>query len=214
MNYSHLNSTLNSSSGEEEAILAFLGIFLVFFFIVLFIAIAFKIISRWVFFKKCGDEGWKALIPVYNDFTLLNISGLNWWWILIIYSGTILSTFQSTINIAQKTDSSAGLGIVVVFVGLLSTIASFAALFARINQSYNIAKRFNKNGGYAALIVLFEPIMLLILGLSKTDEYDPKVEVSPNGLFGAKTSKPSVYCPDCGTQVQEDYCPKCGKKVR
>lgn len=215
-NYSNLGSTLNSSGSEEglAAVLAVLGVFFVFFIIVILIAVIFKIISRWVFFKKCGEEGWKALIPVYTDYTLLNISGLNWWWILIIFSGTILSTVQSTINIAEKSNSTAGYGIVVGFVGILSSLASIAALFARINQSYNITKKFKKSGAYTVLLILFEPIMLLILGLSKTDEYDSTVEVSPNGLIGAPTKKSTVYCSECGTSVQEDFCPKCGKKVR
>ena len=56
--------------------------------------------------------------------------------------------------------------------------------------------------------------MLLVLGLSKKDEYDSKVEVSANGIFGTTQNKQSVYCPDCGNEVKEDFCPNCGKKVR
>ena len=42
-----------------------------------------------------------------------------------------------------------------------------------------------------------------------------KVNMSLNiSSIVLKSSRPSVYCPDCGTQVQEDFCPKCGKKVR
>lgn len=214
MSNSEVRELLNSSSASTDTALAALGFVVVFALIVCMFAVIFKVITRWVFFKKCGEEGWKSLIPFYTDYTLLKISGLNWWWILILYAGTILSSFQSSINVLEELDSSVSYGPIVGLISLLSLFASFAALFARINQDYNIAKRFNKSGGYVVLLILFEPIMLLILGLSKNEEYDKTIEVSPNGLFGVKPSKSIIYCPDCGTAVNEDYCPKCGKKVR
>ncbi|MBR3131726.1 signal peptidase I [Candidatus Saccharibacteria bacterium] len=30
-------------------------------------------IAQWKIFKKAGKEGWKALIPIYNTYTLLQI---------------------------------------------------------------------------------------------------------------------------------------------
>ena len=216
MDYSELNEILKSTStnSDAEAALAVLGVFIVFILGIVLIAAIFKIISRWIFFKKCGEEGWKSLIPIYTDLTLLNVAKLNWWWIFILLAGSILSMFQSSINISTATDSSVQLGVAAVLVRFLSIFASLAAIFARINISYNISKKFNKNGGYAVLIFLFEPIMFLVLGLSKNVKYDEAVEVSPNGIFGISTSKQSVYCPDCGTEVKQDFCPNCGKKVR
>ena len=208
-----VNSLISNNTGEE-AVFAVFGFLMLIVIIVLLFTLIFNIIVKWIFFKKCGEEGWKSLIPFYNGYTLIKIAGLNWWWTLILYGSVILSTMQSTINVMEKSDSTSVLAPVVLLVSILSMFASLAALFTRINYSINISKRFNKSVAYTVLLVLFEPIMLLVLGLSKDAKYDETVEVSPNGLFGMKTSKPSVYCPDCGTQVNEDYCPKCGKKVR
>ena len=121
---------------------------------------------------------------------------------------------QSTINSFNNISDTPSVGVFAVLLSFVSVFASFAALFGRINQSVNIAKKFNKNGGYAVLLVLFEPIMLLVLGLTKDSKYDETVEVSPNGLIGMKSNSQSIYCPDCGTQVQADFCSNCGKKVR
>ena len=208
MNY---YETLNTG---DEAVFAVFGIMMIILLVVLLFAIIFKVITRWIFFNKCGEEGWKALIPIYTDYTLIKIAGLNWWWILIIFAGTIFSCMQSTFNVLEKYDTASSLTGIVIIISFLNVLSSFAALFARINQSYNISKKFNKSGGYTVLLVLFEPIMLLVLGLSKNDKYDATVEVSPNGLIGAQPTKATVYCPDCGSAVQEDFCPKCGKKVR
>ena len=212
MDYSDLSEILNGTG--DDAVYAFVGFMMLFLLIVFFFAIVFKIITRWVFFKKCGEEGWKSLIPVYTDYTLLKLSGLNWWWLLILYAGTILSTIRSTYNVLESSSTDLSFAPLIAVISVLSMAASLGALFARINEGYNLSRKFNKNGGYAALIILFEPIMLLVLGLSKDAKYDETVEVSPNGLIGTKPSKTVVYCPDCGTQVQEDYCPSCGKKVR
>ena len=148
MDYSGLNEVLNSSNsnGDVAAALAVLGVFFVFILIFALIAIIFKIIARWIFFKKCGEEGWKAIIPFYTDFTLVSISGLNWWWFLILISGTILSSVNSSFNVLTNNNSTSGLVAVAAVVSILSFFASLAAIFARINQSYNIAKKFSKNG--------------------------------------------------------------------
>lgn len=45
-----------------------------FFFILCIIAwVVLTIIAEWKIFTKAGKEGWKALIPVYNAYTLLQI---------------------------------------------------------------------------------------------------------------------------------------------
>ncbi len=46
--------------------------------IVLFIA------AWWQIFTKAGEEGWKAIIPIYNIIVLLKIVGREWWWVLLM----------------------------------------------------------------------------------------------------------------------------------
>jgi hypothetical protein len=38
----------------------------------------------WQIFTKAGEEGWKAIIPIYNIIVLLKIVGREWWWILLM----------------------------------------------------------------------------------------------------------------------------------
>ena len=38
----------------------------------------------WMIFTKAGEDGWKALIPIWNVLVLLKIVGREWWWIILM----------------------------------------------------------------------------------------------------------------------------------
>ena len=50
-------------------------------YLVIFILI---VAAWWQIFVKAGEEGWKAIIPIYNIIVLLKIVGREWWWILLM----------------------------------------------------------------------------------------------------------------------------------
>jgi hypothetical protein len=119
-----------------------------------------QIIGMWKVFKKAGKGGWESLIPFYNNYVLIEISGLNWWWFLISLSPLVLAFIPG--------------------IGLLSSLASLFALF---NCYYNLSKKFNKGTRFAVCLTFFTPICIPILGLSKDNVYN-NVYVSNNGVFG------------------------------
>jgi hypothetical protein len=52
---------------------------------ILYIALVVLIVAGWwQIFTKAGEEGWKAIIPIYNLIVLLKIVGREWWWILLM----------------------------------------------------------------------------------------------------------------------------------
>ena len=173
-----------NTSSTTDGFYAALGIFFLVILFIALISLAFKIISRWIFFKKCGEEGWKAIIPIYTDITLLKVADLNWWWILILYAGAIISSINSFSEVAQNVN---GYNSAIAMFGILFALLSFAgaigSLIAKINISYNLSKKFNKSTGYTVLILFFQSIMFLVLGLTKSCKYDKSVEVSNNGIF-------------------------------
>ena len=42
------------------------------------------IVAFWVLFRKAGQHGWGAIIPIYNFLLMLRIAGRPWWWILLM----------------------------------------------------------------------------------------------------------------------------------
>ena len=45
------------------------------------------IIALWIIFKKAGEKGWKAIIPIWNIYIMFKIAGMkNWFWWMILGS--------------------------------------------------------------------------------------------------------------------------------
>ena len=45
------------------------------------------IIAGWKLFEKAGEQGWKALIPIYNSYIYYKIVGMKkWFWAVLIVS--------------------------------------------------------------------------------------------------------------------------------
>lgn len=68
----------DTSAGIAAAIL------LVYGFVLLVVAVL-SIIAMWKIFVKAGQEGWKAIIPFYNMYVLLQIVGRPGWWLLLYF---------------------------------------------------------------------------------------------------------------------------------
>ncbi|WP_238381874.1 signal peptidase I [Mucilaginibacter pedocola] len=58
----------------------------------------------WKLFEKAGVPGWKALIPLYNAYTMIELSGRPvWWWFLLLVPGlNILVAFGVTIDFIKS----------------------------------------------------------------------------------------------------------------
>lgn len=42
------------------------------------------VIGLWRIFEKAGEQGWAAIIPIYNIYIILKIIGRPWWWLLLM----------------------------------------------------------------------------------------------------------------------------------
>ncbi len=56
-----------------------------FIFLLAAIPTILMIVAQWKIFKKCGEEGWKAIIPIYNVITLLNIVKIKPLWVIALF---------------------------------------------------------------------------------------------------------------------------------
>lgn len=141
---------------------AMFGIIIIGFAIGLAVMIV-QITAFWKIYKKAGKEGWESIVPFYNNWVLVEISGLNWWWFLFFLAPLVLSCIDE-----------------------LYWLGCLASIFVTFNYSYNLSKKFHKGVGFAICMTLFTPICACILGFSKKNVYDASVVVSSNGVIPGK----------------------------
>ena len=135
-----LDSTYTTSSVDTGLLAVLGGFILIIVFISLAVAIV-SIIGMWKMFTKANEEGWKAIIPIYNLYTLCKIVGVNPWWILI----TFVSAFLSIIPI----------------IGSLAELA--VTIYFGILLAKSTANSFGKDTGFAVGLYFLSPIFYCIL---------------------------------------------------
>ncbi len=158
-------------SSNEEVIytmFAIMGMFLVFIFAMALIFLVLKVVGRWKMFDKAGEEGWKAIIPIYNTYTQCKITGISAYWIFIIFIGYLLSSFIRPLGIITN--------IVCVYFSVILAIST--------------ARSFGKSDGIGLGLFLLSPIFNMIIGCDSS-KYEGK---RPFGdiLFSMDTSNDSV----------------------
>ena len=85
----------------------------------------YKIILRWIIFKKANKHGWASIIPIYRQTTYLKVSKMSPWWILIVFIPFIGSLIYGIIKIISRFKLSkafkkgAGFGFGLLFLPLI-----------------------------------------------------------------------------------------------
>jgi len=128
------------------------------------------VIAGWKIFEKAGEKGWKSLIPIYNNYLLYKIVGMqNWfWWMIIAYFAAnlvfSLNGFNTnmTAEEVQAYDFGAHIWVIIAMLAV-----SLFALVADIKHSIALGKAFGKGTGFIVAMILFPNICWLILGLGK-----------------------------------------------
>jgi hypothetical protein len=85
-------------------------------------------------FAKAGEAWWKAIIPIYNLFVLVIISGKPWWWGLLLFIPIVNIVFIFIVHIALARRFGQGVvfGLGLVLVGIV-----FFPLLAFGKYEYN-----------------------------------------------------------------------------
>lgn len=141
-----------------------------FFLIVLAIVIAILVIiviSNWKILTKANEEGWKALIPFYNKWTLCEVVGLSPYWVIELLVVQALYLF-----IKQVLEGN----FVVIS---LSWLVSLNSLYFNVVYSLSLAKSFGKDKSFGILTIFFPEITLPMLAFGKSEYIGKKGEKDP-----------------------------------
>ena len=190
--------------GVIAAVMAILGIVIVVGLIVSII----MIIARWKIFTKAGEEGWKAIIPIYSDMVLCKIAGVWQWYPLAVYGVSVV------IGIMSGASESLS--------GILSLLSYAVSIYYTVILSISVAQSFGKDTGFGIGIMFLGIIFYPILAFGKAEYAGPRPMKDP--IMGSlasnqttTTQKPAGgnFCPQCGESnpTGSEFCQKCGSKL-
>jgi len=111
----------SSGSGSDPSAFAALIISMLIFFVIFYVVFAF-LLSK--IFKKAGVESWKAWVPVYNSWVMLEIGGQKGYWAIVSFIplvGIVSLVFQiiAAINIAKNLGKEAWFVLLYFFLPLV-----------------------------------------------------------------------------------------------
>lgn len=99
---------------DENEVLGPLGIVFGGMWLLTCLALAILVIAGWwMVFKKAGQPGWAAIVPIYNYVVLLNVVGRPLWWILLFLIPLVNIAIAIVIHIdlAKSFGKGAGFGV-------------------------------------------------------------------------------------------------------
>lgn len=116
INLENLNSAMGTTANNP-------GLSALFFGIIIFsaILIIIMLISYWKMFKKAQKPGWATLIPIYNFIIMLEIAGMSWVYILLLFIpvANLIVLIIMNMKIATKFKKSSAFGIGMTFIPII-----------------------------------------------------------------------------------------------
>lgn len=142
-----------SGSGNMDTIAIIAVIALVLGLVGLIVAAMF-IIGYWKVFTKAGRPGWAVLIPFYNLYVQLQITGKPAWWL----AAYMVLAFSNVIPWPQEIES---------FTWVFDLFASVGLLIFAILIAVATGKVFGKDAPWSVILLGLIPVGYLILGFGK-----------------------------------------------
>ena len=155
MDFSDLNNALGGMDPAELALgaglVGVIGTLMVIGAAVWFFVSA---IGYYQMFRKSGQRGWFAFIPLLRDFALFKMS---WTLKAFVISTVLLAVFECCNEEEQ------------ILAGLLAAICGIIWLVMQVKLMLRVAKSFGKGTGWALLLIFVPFVATLILGFGSAE---------------------------------------------
>lgn len=136
------------------------------------------IIAGWKIFKKAGEPGWKALIPIYNYYIMYKIVGMKgWFWgtffITIIATIIMIASGVNFYDMTSEELASFNWGAYPQVIIALA-VEGVISLMAWIIYAWRTSRAFGHGVGFAIGLFFLTNLFWLILGFGKS-KYNKKI---------------------------------------
>ena len=160
--YDSLTGELIESGSRDALGLLGLGIaMLVTLCIVMLVVYIVYVIGMWKAFTKAGEEGWKAIIPIYNMYIMYKISWKTSMFWITLGLAVVAGIFNALVSVSA------------IFVTLASLV-SIAVAVIGIIQLYKLSKAFGYGAGFTVGLIFLPFIFVLILGFGSAEYIGPQ----------------------------------------
>ena len=97
----------------------FAGVFSVLMILIIIACVVLIYIAQWRIFKKAGKEGWKALIPIYNSYTLLQILNMEpmLCFLTLVPGAQFMLNIVMMVKLAKSFGKSTGFAVGLILLG-------------------------------------------------------------------------------------------------
>ena len=113
-------------------------------------------IPAYMMFRKAGEEGWKAFIPFYNDYTMANLV----WETKVFWIMLVLSLIMNIADADMFADS--------VIISLIAFIASIAYIVYNARFCKRISNAYGHGLGFAIGLLFLPFIFEIIIGFGSS----------------------------------------------
>lgn len=146
-------------------------------------------VAMWKMLEKAHEEGWKVLIPFYNQYIFHKIAGATkyFWHSLIAVGGIFFAAFLGGFLMALGNDVATIFG-ALAMLGILA-LAGYA-IYCSVKFCILLARSFGKSGGFAAGLIFLAPIFYCIIAFSSEIRY-----VGTSGGAYQKKAPSTAYTP-------------------
>lgn len=125
-------------------------------FIVVYILLL-PFIASWKLFKKVGIPGYKSLIPIYNEYLILKIAGMNGLWLIVAYSPFIIDSINN--NFKDRLPD---------YIYIIFIVFTILAIIFNIIRSIKLSKAFDRGILFMIGMFFFPTIFEIILGIGRS----------------------------------------------
>lgn len=114
--------------------------------------------GKWKIFEKMGENGWKALIPVYSGYLIFKHTWSKKAFWATLATATVLGVAKVLV---EKTPS-------LTPAMAVEGVAGIVAIVLAVTAAYKLAKAFGHGIGYTFGLLFAQPIFTLVIGFGKS----------------------------------------------
>lgn len=120
---------------------------------------AFLVVAGWKIFGKFGEPGWKAIIPIYNEYIRYKATwNVKMFWIDLVLTVLLVA------EVNVESDTAVGMAYII-----LCWIALIGLIILKIIKDFNLSRAFGHGTGFAAGLFFLSPIFRLVLGFGGSE---------------------------------------------